>query len=111
MDIFYTIVLVIAIVTLILLLTVFGILMNNSKTVSPFPPSSNKCPDYWDYNKISKKCIHNNINNPGQKTGDIDPDDATFLSSGTTQICGQQKWANERNILWDGVSNYNKCKV
>jgi hypothetical protein len=32
-----------------------------------------------------------------------------FSNSEWKGTCGKKKWANENNIDWDGVSNYNSC--
>jgi hypothetical protein len=40
-----------------------------------------------------------------------DPGWATYGSSngGSSRVCSLRTWANQHNITWDGVSNYNKC--
>lgn len=38
-----------------------------------------------------------------------DPGWVSYSSNGSRQ-CGLKKWANQHQIQWDGVSNYNKCK-
>jgi hypothetical protein len=48
MDVFYIIVLSIAIILLIVVLTFIGIKMKDSAgNAAPYPPSSLPCPDYW----------------------------------------------------------------
>ena len=48
MEFFYIIVLSIAVIFLILILTLIGVLMKQSKkTGGTFPPIVNNCPDYW----------------------------------------------------------------
>lgn len=37
------------------------------------------------------------------------PSDPAWTSGGLTALCAQNKWANQNNIIWDGVSNYNSC--
>ena len=32
-----------------------------------------------------------------------------FKDPGWSGTCSQKKWANQNNIVWDGVSNYNTC--
>jgi hypothetical protein len=44
---FYTIVLSIAIIVLIIILTGFGIILSKTKQNIIFPPTKNTCPDYW----------------------------------------------------------------
>jgi len=52
---FYTIVMIVAVVCLILLLTLIGVSFKASKETT-FPPSKNTCPDYWtaDYSDPQK---------------------------------------------------------
>ena len=52
---FYTIVLIVAVIFLILLLTFIGISFKKTKKIN-FPPSKNTCPDYWtaDYTDPQK---------------------------------------------------------
>ena len=57
MEFFYIIVLSIAVIFLILILTLIGILMKESKkTVGTFPPIVNNCPDYWVIASDGKSC-------------------------------------------------------
>lgn len=44
---FFTIVIILAIVILILLLTYIGVAMSKLNTSQIFPPNANVCPDYW----------------------------------------------------------------
>jgi hypothetical protein len=34
----------------------------------------------------------------------------TALYPGLTPRCAKRKWASDRSIVWDGVTNYNGCK-
>jgi len=57
MEFFYIIVLSIAVIFLILILTLIGILMKESKkTGGTFPPIVNNCPDYWVIASDGKSC-------------------------------------------------------
>ena len=57
MEFFYIIVLSIAVILLILILTLIGILMKQSKkTGGTFPPIVNNCPDYWVIASDGKSC-------------------------------------------------------
>lgn len=44
---FFTIVIILAIVVLIVLLTYIGVSMSKLETSQVFPPNANVCPDYW----------------------------------------------------------------
>ena len=113
MDLFYKIVLSVAIIVLIIMLITITILMQNAKKEVAFPPSSLKCPDYWI--DSSYGCMPNSVNlgtltdtnaaidfnNTSWKIGDD--------YSGLSDTCAKKKWANMNKILWDGISNYNSC--
>lgn len=124
---FYTLVLTIAIIILILLLGYMGWLMSKQKTVDEFPKLRTSCPDFWkvepgDNGKVF--CVRPTAEgaiNAG--TGDIfasgasgvdanktkfDTTDVGWASAGNA-VCGKQKWANANGITWDTVSNANFC--
>jgi len=44
-------------------------------------------------------------------TSKFDPADKSWTLTGKTAICAKRDWAVKHNIVWDGVSNYNNCKV
>ena len=56
MELFYNIVLLIAVVLLILCLTYIGIVISSNKkigeSVSDFPPTKSSCPDNWEAKTI-----------------------------------------------------------
>jgi hypothetical protein len=133
MDIFYTTVLSIALVILILILTYVGIMLSYSNTQnSAYPPTANVCPDYWLNAGDGSGCI---VPDYGTKnSGDLLDKDGKATSALTSthgystyqskpiikfsdpswgkngiSICDQQEWADKHKIVWDGVSNYNSC--
>lgn len=65
---FYFIVSAIAVVSLILILTIFGVLMQYKNSGQTFPINALQCPDYWTYD--GTKCVSptstnlNQINDP-----------------------------------------------
>ena len=140
MELFYLIVLGIAVIIFILVLTFIGLLMQTGKTNMVYPPISNTCPDYWNID--GSNCViptgaayataaiavgdYDGTGNTGRFTKKSDvkmpistinvggttvfsPSDPAWTSGGLTALCAQNKWANQYNILWDGVSNYNSC--
>lgn len=148
MPSFYYIVICIAVIFLILILTWLGIMINSSKTIIPFPPNSDNCPDFWvsDTNgcKLPDATTGKNIgslnkiikdetsytafidisNTPGLfKANGADPFTAgnkkyvDLITDGAVinfkhpdwTTCKKKRWANNYNITWDGVSNYNSC--
>lgn len=139
MDEFYTTILSIAAVILILMLTYVGILLYYSKSSSPFPPYQNDCPDLWAKD-VSGKCVFPKSSvarNRGTIAAGAAPtewkitetnipglaiDDATKVSTidfgnagwasrygKTSALCNQKFWSELNNITWDGVSNSNQC--
>ena len=125
MDIFYVLVLSIAIMLLILILTYIGIKMAYNKDAvgqNAYPPQFSNCPDYWQTN-IDGTCVipnsggknYGSINagNPSscgtntQKNA-IDFSAACWNTSGSS-VCSKQLWSKMNNVSWDGISNYNGC--
>ena len=127
---FYTIVVLIASIILILCLIVMGLLMQKSKSKFVFPPTSNPCPDNWkvkgnlclipsgNVGKITSSNINTfmtdtpGIENIGGNSLDgqttIDFGNSGWTSNGIS-VCKKQKWANMYDITWDGISNNNTC--
>lgn len=131
MQPFYPIVLAFAIIALILVLTFMGVLLRSQNVDEIFPPNSYSCPDYWTYDG-SGNCTmptQKSFNNPGKilNSGNIidlganetvapfSSDNKTFSSTNPlwskngSAICLQKNWANQNDIVWDGISNYNGC--
>ena len=113
MELFYKIVLTVAIIRLIIILITIGVLIQDSSKEEVYPPSALKCPDYWT--DSSYGCVHNNIN-LGTLTSPpaaIDFNDTSWQAAGDyvglSDTCAKRKWANNNNILWDGIGNYNSC--
>jgi len=136
---FHVIVLTVAIVTLILVLTVVGLLMaNKSKSSLVYPPEYNTCPDYWtivpvpdgsgqtqciiptNQSSLNIGSLYNSsgnltasvLNTPGY-TSDVSNNYTTnylnFNAAGWKGVCSMKTWANNNGIVWDGVANYNSC--
>lgn len=125
---YYTIVVIIAIVLLIASLSVIGVMMTSGSNKKVFPDFQNNCPDYWTLTSQSGSpvCIPPTmkVNTPSpDKFAGISPIVAhagVTLSGNTiskidlnqtywTSICDQGKWASMNGIVWDGVSNNNTC--
>jgi hypothetical protein len=139
MDIFYIIVLTVAIILLIGILAFIGVRMTkNSAHISIYPPTSLPCPDYWSQTTdstgntfcvippyiapSSSSPIPSNTGNiynssglntltstPGQSGNAINFKDPAWASSGKSDVCAQKQWANSHLIQWDGVSNFSSC--
>lgn len=134
MEMFYMIVISVALIVLTIFLTLTGLLMRNTSDTSIFPPVLNECPDYWTVGADNscemplQTSFNNNsivLNTGNTQNGSILSDakvapysidgysfstkNPLWASKGETVICAQKSWANNNNIVWDGVSNYNKC--
>ena len=113
MEGFYIAVLTIATAILILILTSVGVLIRKSNTNAPWPPTAGRCPDFWT--EVSEgvnkgKCYHTGVN-PGLADSEgiaaNTVNNAIGFSNKTT--CENRTWAIKNSVVWDGVSNYNKC--
>jgi len=125
MDLFYIIVLTVAVIVLILVLTYMGLAMKNSSVTAPYPGSQEICPDYWNivdgnYCVIPSTGKKNKGNTDAITSADtyglssdgksINFQNSLWGSTGVSSVCAQQKWANKFGVVWDGVTNYNGCK-
>jgi hypothetical protein len=125
MELFYRIVLGTALVILIICLTYIGIVMGYyKKGAASFPPSSSTCPDYWTYDGTTCSLPDGQTKNKGNDTlinptgititlgtnpSSFNPTDSKWSVGGTSAICNKRIWANQNNIVWDGVTNYTGC--
>ena len=102
-------VLIISIIIFILAILLYGILVYSSiNKMSNYPPIINDCPDYWDVSITStgkKYCqTYHNINIGNYPI----PNDYNYDISYTPDLdisCNNYKWAKEKNITWDGITN------
>jgi predicted metalloprotease len=120
MDSFYTTVVIIAVILLILCLIAVGVMLQKSGEEKPFPAQNNPCPDGWGVNEKGN-CIlpTNNVNTTtadklvstsGKTTDDIwEKIGSHYKIKDSASICDKKKWANDNVIIWDGISNYNQC--
>ena len=126
MDKFYTYVVIVAFVILVLALIGLGVILQNQDKGEVFPPIQSKCPDGWA-TTASGCYIPDTSKNIGTfiKTILTEADKRYLLSSGAGAIqsglsyelvfksealpCDKRKWANMHGIMWDGISNYNQC--
>jgi len=127
---YYTVILIIAIVILIVALTVVGITIRSGSNKREFPSFQNTCPDFWTstINNGILNCYPPNsgINTPSPDkfTGNkpsivhegvsIDTNTNTITNIDLTKekwmsVCDQSAWSGANGILWDGVSNNNSC--
>ena len=129
MEQFYIITITVAVVLLILILTYIGVYVMGGSDKTPYPPESLQCPDYWE--KSGADCIipgANTTNAGTRATGDTNnfaniPSNAAYIANGVLKTddaswqtsdglsakCAKKLWANNNNVVWDGISNYNSC--
>jgi hypothetical protein len=120
MDYFYSVVIGIAVIFLILSLIAVGIALQNQGKNEVFPKHQSPCPDGWEID--GSTCTVNTINGGGYlststgiTSGDPEENVWTDLTSGkfthkpNATVCAKKTWANQKKIQWDGVSNYNQC--
>lgn len=119
---FYTTVLSIAIIILILVLAFLGWTMSKQKDTVKFPKLQTDCPDFWGIEKDGAKTYckqpeQGMINSgsadavntaPGFKDGKFDFANSGW-SAGGNAVCAKKKWANSHGINWDTVTNANYC--
>lgn len=80
MDPFYTIVLAIAVILLIIVLTYIGVVMsNNNAKKGVYPPQSSSCPDYWTLGDASMCLIP--TNKSSRNAGTISKDASGNIST------------------------------
>lgn len=129
MDNFYTIVIFVAVVALILVLTYVGIVMSYGEGTIAYPPQSTTCPDHWVIDE-DKNCVIPGSDDKntgtmfegdllsdavkGSTPGlDIDKDVINFShedwKASGQEICAKKEWSNKHGVVWDSVSNYNDC--
>ncbi len=123
---YYTIVLVIAVILLIVGLVFVGILLKNGMNKQIFPDYQYVCPDYWiangdicyppksninmptpdKFSGASPSIQHLGVNMNNEKTA------VTSIHVGEINwmgLCDKASWAKKNGIFWDGVANTNQC--
>jgi hypothetical protein len=128
MDTFQIIVLTIAALVLIIILTAIGLGLRNLKNKVVYPPIANQCPDYWTVATDNVSCsiplaggtnagniyINGSVSFtstvPGydSMTNTINFTDPGWIANNSS-TCNKQTWANQYQVVWDGISNYNSC--
>ena len=123
-DSFYTMVVALAVIVLILVLAFLGWTMSKQKATDTFPKLQTPCPDFWEITTDSatgktycKQPAPNQVNYGSDKasTDAKGFKDGVFdfandgWSAGGNAVCGKKKWANLHGINWDTVTNANYC--
>lgn len=120
---FYSMVLIIAFVILLISLIFVGILLQNQDANKEFPAQANYCPDGWGVDS-SGNCAPatGNLPKPSTDGGSVTSTDYTtggiftaVAGSGKykpvegVSLCDKREWAISKGVSWDGVSNFNNC--
>jgi hypothetical protein len=116
---------IIAVITIILLLTVVGVSLSSNETKTDWPPMQTKCPELYKLSTFQNEeniCKINNTNFAGYghdisgndgtnsrypKIGDnascvsVDTSHADF--TGIDGDCNKYKWAQNCGVSWDGI--------
>lgn len=124
---FYSIVLIVAFIILLLTLVAVGIMLQNQDKNKAFPTQMSPCPDGWGVSDTGA-CVQPvgsntiDLTDREDKSNDIDktnwitangddgnPISGNFIPLDSATVCDKKAWANKYNVNWDGVSNYNSC--
>tara|TARA_B100001059_G_scaffold83476_1_gene81545 strand:- start:2143 stop:2526 length:384 start_codon:yes stop_codon:yes gene_type:complete len=126
MDSFYSIVLLIAFILLLLALIAIGIMLQKQGDKVAFPSQNSPCPDGWGI-KDNGHCEAPGASHPNypsnllDASGSFTPFQMTMLQdwdiSGSSDwkpkdsstICDLRDWTIAHSVQWDGISNYNSC--
>ena len=123
MDSFYSMVLVIAFILLLLALIAIGIMLQKQGDKVAFPSQKSPCPDGWgikDDGHCEAPSTNSHPNYPTIATGSnftTTMEEDWTNKSGTSDwkpndsstICDLRDWTIAHSVQWDGVSNYNSC--
>jgi len=121
---YYTIVLVVAVILLIVSLVFVGMMLNTRGRKAPFPEYQSVCPDFWIVDGSMCRPPLGGYNTPSpdkfsgtapliQHTGvTIKGNTVVSLDTSPTSwsnLCSKTSWAKMNGIFWDGVANTNQC--
>jgi len=106
---FYKSILVLATISLIIILSIFGVILSNMSKKQVYPSNISKCPDY--YSLVSGTCVSNDTlysKSNDSKCKNLDYKSEVYNVSGmgpTSGLCLKKKWANDCGVSWDGITN------
>ena len=106
---FYSMVLIVAFVILLISLIFVGILLQNQDANKEFPAQANYCPDGWGV-KANGFCVPATDNLPSDSSYNrFTQDSGTHKPVEGVSLCDKREWAISKGVSWDGVSNFNNC--
>lgn len=114
MESFHIIVLVVASVSLILVLTVAGILIKKDNSSQKFPTSHKDVPDGWTKTDVTSNGVvtHTLTHKAGVYTNPTGAVDSKVFIGPVWKdidICKKKEWADKNKVYWDGITTYNGC--
>lgn len=111
---------IIAVITLILLLTIVGVSLSSSETKKVWPPMQTKCPELYTLSNDGNTCgVANGYSGYGSSTnndgsagrypqiggntscGSVDTSHPDFTGIGGD--CNKHKWSQNCGVSWDGI--------
>ena len=107
---FYKTVCIVTVVILLISLALIGSTLVNSSTDVQFPPNISKCPDNYvtNYDNDGKfvSCTSTNSDSGAMEKEDFSELKYNIPGIGKTSgACKKKKWAIQRNVDWDGLTN------
>ena len=107
---FYSMVLIVAFVILLISLIFVGILLQNQDANKEFPAQANYCPDGWgaDSDGYCAPATGNSPTDNSYNIFDISSSGVHYKPKGVS-LCEKRDWAISKGVSWDGVSNFNNC--
>jgi hypothetical protein len=106
---FYKSILILAVLSLIIILSIFGVILSNMSKKQIYPANISKCPDY--YSLVSGTCVSNETiysksNELSCSNFDYEKEEYNVSGMGPSSgLCLKKKWANDCGVSWDGITN------
>jgi hypothetical protein len=105
---FYKSILIVAALSLIIILSIFGVILSNMSKKQIYPANISTCPDY--YSLVSGSCITNGVifNSKDLNCQKNDFKDYKYTPQGkdiNSGLCAKKQWAINCGVSWDGITN------
>jgi hypothetical protein len=105
---FYKSILILAALSLIIILSIFGVILSNMSKSQVYPANISTCPDY--YSLVSDSCVTNGVifNNKDLNCQKNDFKNHIYKSEGkgvNSGLCAKKQWATKCGVSWDGITN------
>ena len=105
---FYKTILILAGLSLIFVLAIFGVILGNMSKKQVYPANVSKCPDY--YSLVSGSCVSSGevYSNRDLVCQRFNFDQDMFNSTKTgsnSGLCAKKQWAIRCGVSWDGITN------